>query len=117
MGRSQGEDIMKLVQQVKPRRVIIVRGSTKSCEELKKVALSVTSETARDSSTNRVFLPKTGELVDATTETYIYQVRLPDSLMSLLNFQHAKDNAFLAWVDGKLSYASNEKMDIEESQD
>ena len=114
-GRSQGEDIMKLVQQVKPRRVIIVRGSTKSCEELKKVALSVTSETARDSSTNRVFLPKTGEFVDATTETYIYQVRLPDPLMSRLEFQFAKDNAYLAWVDGILSYEQNEIMDIEET--
>ena len=113
-GRSQGEDIMKLVQQVKPRRVIIVRGSTKSCEELKKVALSVTSETARDSSTNRVFLPKTGEFVDATTETYIYQVRLPDPLMSRLEFQFAKDNAYLAWVDGLLSYEQNEIMDIDE---
>jgi len=63
--------------------------------------------------TRRVFLPVTGETVDATTESYIYQVRLPDSLMSNLTFQHAKDNAFLAWVDAKLTYEQTEIMDID----
>ena len=68
-------------------------------------------------SAKRVFLPKTGEFVDATTETYIYQVRLPDPLMSRLEFQHAKDHAYLAWVDGILSYEQTEKMDIDENPD
>ena len=70
---------------------------------MEKVANKVTSEVGVGSN-KKVFLPKTGELVDATTESYIYQVRLPDALMSQLSFQHAKDNAYLSWVDGALTY-------------
>jgi len=112
-GRSDGESVMKLIQQVKPRRVIIVRGAMSGCEAMEKVANKVTSEVGVGSN-KKVFLPKTGELVDATTESYIYQVRLPDALMSLLSFQHAKDNAYLSWVDGALTYQQSELMDIEE---
>jgi cleavage and polyadenylation specificity factor subunit 2 len=72
-GRSDGESVMKLIQQVKPRRVIIVRGSISNCEAMAKVADTVTIE-AGVGSNKRVFLPKTGEFVDATTESYIYQV-------------------------------------------
>lgn len=115
-GRSDGESVMKLIMQVKPRRVIIVRGSMSGCDAMAKVALKVTGEVGVGSNT-KVFLPKTGEFVDATTESYIYQVRLPDSLMSQLSFQHAKDNAFLAWVDGSVTFEQNELMDIEESSE
>ena len=111
-GRSDGDTVLKLIENVKPRRVIVVRGSTKNCQKMAEKAIEVTRETGMQTDAKKVFLPKTGELVDATTESFIYQVRLPDSLMSLLNFQHAKDNAFLAWVDGKLSYNADEVMDI-----
>ena len=84
---------------------------------MSKVATNVTNEVGIGNN-KKVFLPKTGEYVDATTESYIYQVRLPDSLMSQLSFQHAKDNAYLSWVDGVLTYHQNElSMDIEESKD
>ena len=116
-GRSDGDTVLKLIENVKPRRVIVVRGSTKNCQKMGEKAIEVTNEVGHSGSNKKVFLPKTGEFVDATTESYIYQVRLPDSLMSLLNLQHAKDNAFLAWVDGKLSYAQDEMMDIEESKE
>ena len=112
-GRSDGESMMKLIMQVKPRRVVIVRGSTKACEEMAKIANTVTNEIAVGNN-KKVFLPKTGEFIDATTESYIYQVRLPDSLMSKLSFQHAKDNAFLAWVDGSLTFEKSELMDIDD---
>ena len=44
-GRSDGESVSKLIQQVKPRRVIIVRGSQPSCDSLAKIATNVTNET------------------------------------------------------------------------
>jgi len=37
-GRSDGESVMKLIRQVKPRRVIIVRGSLQGCEAMEKVS-------------------------------------------------------------------------------
>lgn len=73
-GRSDGDSVMKLIQQVKPRRVILVRGSVSSCEALAKVAINVTNEIGDGN--KRVLLPKTGEFVDATTESYIYQVNI-----------------------------------------
>merc|ERR1712183_406893 len=103
-------------RQVKPRRVIIVRGSIQGCQAMELVATDVTNEHGIGNN-KKVFLPATGETVDATTESYIYQVRLPDSLMSNLTFQHAKDNAFLAWVDGTLTYEQTEIMDIDEKDD
>ena len=113
-GRSDGESVLKLIKQVKPRRVIIVRGSSASCDFMAKVANTVTSEVGVGSN-KKVFLPLTGDYVDATTESYIYQVRLPDSLMSQLAFQHAKDNAYLSWVDGALTFEQSELMDIDDS--
>ena len=66
----------------------------------------------------RVFMPKNGETIDATTESYIYQVRLPDSLMSGLVFQNGKDNTQLAWVDGRIRKRKQAELnlDITETQ-
>lgn len=122
-GRSDGESVLKLVQQVRPRRVIIVRGSDKACDTLAQVAMAVTAKMASDpeaanlTSNKRVLMPRTGEMVDATTESYIYQLRLPDSLMSTLEFQHAKDNAYLTWVDGVVTFHKDELMDIDNNSD
>lgn len=52
----------------------------------------------------KVFTPKVMEIVDATTESHIYQVKLKDSLVSALEFSKARD-AELAWVDGQLDFS------------
>lgn len=65
-GRSDGESLLKILSQLRPRRVIVVRGSpasTKAIEEHCRVNVGA-----------RVFTPAKGEIVDATTETHIYQV-------------------------------------------
>lgn len=49
----------------------------------------------------RVFTPKKGEIVDATTETHIFQVRLTEGLVSSIQFQKAKDSE-VAWVDARV---------------
>lgn len=49
----------------------------------------------------RVFTPKKGDIIDATTETHIYQVRLTEALVSQLIFQKGKD-AEIAWMDSKV---------------
>ncbi len=114
-GRSDGESVDKLIRQVKPRRVIIVRGSDEACEVMAKLAETVTADTGVGSNA-RVFLARTGEMVDATTESYIYQMRLPESLMAKISFQHAKDNAYLGWVDGRVTYPE-ELKDINATED
>ena len=68
---------------MKPRRVVIVRGSREdnkalsdACASIVDASSSDAGNTDNDSSQNkRVFTPRTGEVVDATTETHIYQVQ------------------------------------------
>jgi len=104
-GRTDGESIMKLTAQLKPRRVILVRGTEDSLIALKEFCGDVIG------GENNIFVPKNGEVVDATTERFIYQVRLRDSLFSTLNFNKVKDG-HLAWVDGVIKMTEEEKVDI-----
>lgn len=64
-GRSDGESLQKILAQLRPRRVVLVRGSSKDTEILAQQAQSAGA---------RVFIPARGETLDATTETHIYQV-------------------------------------------
>ncbi|XP_044264414.1 probable cleavage and polyadenylation specificity factor subunit 2 [Tribolium madens] len=117
-GRSDGESLMKILSQLRPRRVIIVRGSPESTNTIK--------NHCQENLDARVFAPARGEIVDATTETHIYQVRLTDALVSQLNFQKAKD-AEVAWVnaqivvresqlDAKRMNVDNEPMEVDEDE-
>ena len=64
-GRSDGESLQKILAQLRPRRIVLVRGSPKDTELLAQQAQNVGA---------RVFIPARGETLDATTETHIYQV-------------------------------------------
>lgn len=92
-GRSDGESIQKIVSQLKPRRLILVRGSPESTLALQGHAKQWTDA--------RIFTPSKGEVIDATTETHIYQVRLTDALVTSLEFKKGKD-AELAWLDSQI---------------
>merc|ERR1711936_408837 len=110
-GRTDGESIFKLLQQLRPRRAILVRGSQQSLNSLRDFCSEVVE------GENNIFVPRNGEWVDATTERFIYQVRLRDSLFSTLNFSKAEDGrghitGHLAWVDGVISLAEEDKPDI-----
>jgi len=104
-GRTDGESIMKLTSQLKPRRIILVRGSEENISAMKNFCKDIIP------GENSIFTPKNGEIVDATTERYIYQVKLRDSLFSSLSFSQAKEG-HLAWVDGMITLAEEEKTDI-----
>ena len=65
-GRSDGESLQKILGQLRPRRLILVRGSPDSTHML--------VNQCRQWGGARVFAPSHGEVVDATTETHIYQV-------------------------------------------
>lgn len=64
-GRSDGESLQKILAQLRPRRIVLVRGSRKDTELLAQQASNLGA---------RVFIPARGETLDATTETHIYQV-------------------------------------------
>ncbi|XP_058062767.1 probable cleavage and polyadenylation specificity factor subunit 2 isoform X1 [Anopheles bellator] len=92
-GRSDGESLLKILSQLRPRRVVVVRGSPANTSHI--------AEHCQQNIGARVFTPNRGEIIDATTETHIYQVRLTEALVSQLEFQKGKD-AELAWVDAQI---------------
>lgn len=95
-GRSDGESIKKILSQIKPRQLILVRATTEATEAL--------SEFCRKSEgvvQGKIFLPHIGEVVDVTRESHIFQVRLRDYVVSALEFAKAKETE-LAWIDGIL---------------
>ena len=77
-----GESIYRCIVKMKPRRVVIVRGSREDNKALSDACASIVDASSSDagntdndgSQNKRVFTPRTGEVVDATTETHIYQV-------------------------------------------
>lgn len=109
-GRSDGESIRKIVSLIKPRRLIVVRGTAEATESL--AAYCHTGAVQ-----GKVFSPRHLEVVDATTESHIYQVRLKDSLVSSLQFSRGKD-AELAWVDGIIAMqVDDSRVDIKITTD
>lgn len=92
-GRSDGESLFKILSQLRPRRVVVVRGLTENIDLV-----------AKHCSQNigaRVFTPHKGDIVDATTESHIYQVKLTEALVTQLQFQKGKD-AEVAWIDSQV---------------
>ncbi|XP_044746186.1 probable cleavage and polyadenylation specificity factor subunit 2 [Coccinella septempunctata] len=117
-GRSDGESLMKIMSQLKPRRVIVIRGDEESTLSMKNHCETLES---------RVFTPAKGEIVDCTTETHIYQVRLTDALVSQLNFQKASKETEVAWIDAQIvkresqsdakrMTLDNEPMEVDEEE-
>jgi len=102
-GRSDGESIRKLIESMKPKRTIVVRGSPESCQALYSFCLSTGKSTDSSISDNKAFIARRGETIDATIESHIYQVRLKDSLLSSLKFGKTRD-AEVAWIDARLTY-------------
>lgn len=99
-GRSDGESLLKILSQLRPRRVIVVRGTPEN--------VNLIARHCSQSIGARVFTPNKGDVVDATTENHIYQVKLTEALLAHLQFQKVKD-ADVAWIDAKIK-ARNKKI-------
>ncbi|XP_053658956.1 probable cleavage and polyadenylation specificity factor subunit 2 [Anopheles marshallii] len=106
-GRSDGESLLKILSQLRPRRVVVVRGSSTNTTHI--------AEHCQQNIGARVFTPNRGEIIDATTETHIYQVRLTEALVSQLEFQKGKD-AEVAWVDAQI-VIRNKRIDTVAEKD
>uniref|UniRef100_A0A023F389 Cleavage and polyadenylation specificity factor subunit 2 n=2 Tax=Triatoma infestans TaxID=30076 RepID=A0A023F389_TRIIF len=99
-GRSDGESVQKLITNLRPRRVILVRGPKENTDALSKHIQQWTDA--------KVYTPNKGDIIDVTTESHIYQIRLTDALVSSLNMQKGR-GAELAWVDSVASVRTKSK--------
>jgi cleavage and polyadenylation specificity factor subunit 2 len=68
--------LLKIVTQLKPRRILLIKGTKEGTNYMANFCKKLTE--------GKVLTPKTGDVVDATTETHIYQVLL-NSMFVLLN--------------------------------
>ncbi|KAH7697660.1 hypothetical protein AAVH_35256 [Aphelenchoides avenae] len=94
-GRSDGESIKKILAQIKPKQLVIVHGSPANTRDLAEYCEQ------NQIVQGKIFTPTLGEVIDATTESAIFQVTLSDQLMSSLFFQTVKD-AELSWIDARV---------------
>nr|XP_054758654.1 cleavage and polyadenylation specificity factor subunit 2-like [Lytechinus pictus] len=97
-GRSDGESMKKLITQVKPRQLVLVRGQMNATQHLAEYCHLQLAGV-------KVFIPRMNEICDATMESHIYQVKLKDSLVSSLLFSKTRETE-LSWIDGCLDLQS-----------
>ncbi|RVE55259.1 hypothetical protein evm_000157 [Chilo suppressalis] len=88
-GRCDGESLLRVVAQAKPRSIVGLRAPEPALMALKKYCEAENIE--------NIFIPNKGDIIDATTESHIYQVKLTDALMSGLVWRPCGD-AELAWL-------------------
>lgn len=100
-GRSDGESMKKIISQIRPKQLILVHGTRDATESL--------AEYCNRLEGVKIITPSIGEIVDATRESHIYQLRLRDYVVSSLDFARAKEIE-LAWVDGQIDM-KREKRD------
>lgn len=114
-GRTDGESMRKILAQIKPRQLVLIHGTAEATDSLADFCRSTSGMVQ-----GKVFTPKVGELVDATTESHIFQVKLKDYLVSSLEFSKAKD-AELAWINGLIEIQDSKPdvnpMEEDEEQD
>ncbi|PVD25584.1 hypothetical protein C0Q70_13242 [Pomacea canaliculata] len=98
-GRSDGDSIRRYLTQIKPRQLVLIHGPEEATSSLADYCHTANAVQGR------VFCPSVGDVIDATTERHIYQVRLRDQLASSLNFAKARDIE-LAWIDGQIDMSA-----------
>ncbi|KAK3802172.1 hypothetical protein RRG08_050058 [Elysia crispata] len=109
-GRSDGKSIKKYLALIKPKQLILVHGSEEATRSLGEYCQ------ASGFVEGSVYCPNIGDLIDATTERHIYQVRLRDHLVSSLTFYRARDME-LAWLDGQLTMPEQEEDTVKDQGD
>ncbi|KAG9508452.1 Cleavage and polyadenylation specificity factor subunit 2, partial [Fragariocoptes setiger] len=90
------------MKEIEPRKLILARGTPEASHQL--------ATSCQSSVSDKIFTPKTGDIVDATTENHIYQVKLTDSLVTALNFSRSEDGTELAWVEGVIESSKERSL-------
>ncbi len=79
-GRSDGDSIKKIINQMKPRQLVIVHGPPEASLDLAESCKAFSKDI-------KVYTPKLQETIDATSETHIYQVSLSKGLLGLFSIR------------------------------
>ncbi|XP_049877571.1 probable cleavage and polyadenylation specificity factor subunit 2 [Pectinophora gossypiella] len=107
-GRCDGESLLRVVAQAKPRAVVPLRASGSALDTLRKHCEAEGIE--------KMYIPSRGDIIDATTESHIYQVKLTDALMSGVAWRSAGD-AELAWLAAVVAPRAHQRESDATSED
>lgn len=117
-GRVDGESQLQLLSTIRPKEIILIRSKRAFVERF------VTDLKAKVPGLSQVHVPKPNQIVDATKERHIFQLKLKDSLLSNLNFVRVGDKEIeVAWVKGRVDYfggrldVSDDEMEVDEPKE
>ncbi|KRX61807.1 Cleavage and polyadenylation specificity factor subunit 2 [Trichinella sp. T9] len=102
-GRTDVDSLKKILQMSKPKQIILVHGMAEQTEKLANYCRK-----SLNMAEDKVFTPRLGDLVDATIESHMYQLKLTDALLNSLKFVHVKD-VEIAWVNGLIRHNCSEE--------
>ncbi|CAL2045573.1 unnamed protein product [Caenorhabditis brenneri] len=100
-GISDGESTKKMLAGLTPRQIIIVHGSRDDTRDL----YAYFSDNGIKSDMMKT--PVAGDLIDASVESFIFQVSLSDALLAELQFKQVSEGNSLAWLDAKVTEKEN----------
>ncbi|CAO4380268.1 unnamed protein product [Caenorhabditis nigoni] len=95
-GISDGESTKKMLAGLMPRQIIIVHGSRDDTRDL--YAYFTDNGFKKD----QLNTPVANELIDASVESFIYQVSLSDALLAEIQFKEVSEGNSLAWIDARI---------------
>jgi len=98
LGLSDGRSIRQIVSSVAPRRLIVVHGTEEESESALEYA---TGEKGLMLKPSEVYMPKTMESIDVTSDTSVYRIILFDSLFANTQW-YQLDDIQVAYLNGSI---------------
>ncbi|CAG5091170.1 Oidioi.mRNA.OKI2018_I69.PAR.g12898.t1.cds [Oikopleura dioica] len=109
-GRVDGESQLQILSTIKPKELILIRTKEKYKDKLIKDIKSRVQGI-------KIHMPVHHELIDATKESFIYQLKLKDSLLSNLNFVRVGSKDIeVARIRGRVDYFGG-RLELQEESD
>eukprot|EP00730_Choanoeca_flexa_P000243 TRINITY_DN10111_c0_g1_i3.p1 TRINITY_DN10111_c0_g1~~TRINITY_DN10111_c0_g1_i3.p1 ORF type:complete len:744 (+),score=211.36 TRINITY_DN10111_c0_g1_i3:109-2340(+) len=99
-GLSDGEAMLRILGQVKPRNLVLIHGNQEDTKHLANKFTALANEAGFES---RLETPGLGDVIDATSERNIFQIKLRDILVSQLKFRETGGYK-VAWVEGLIQH-------------
>ncbi|CAO3630036.1 unnamed protein product [Cunninghamella blakesleeana] len=96
-GLSDNISIKNILSQIAPRKMILIHGQEDATNNL------ATTCSSMNHFTKEIFTPNIGEVLNVSSATNIYQVRLTDGLVNTLHFSKLEDYE-LARVSGRIHF-------------
>ena len=104
-GRADWDSCARIVQQVSPRELLLIGAEFDRVDKFIEKVKDKEESAIRNMQTHTP--TENGQVLNATRERNIYQVKLLDSLVSKLSFQKTR-GVEVSWIDGNIRYNSEE---------